>query len=238
LFLLWWALALTLPPGILPAPQRVFPELVAQWQRPALWLDTLRTLVHVAASFLLALLFGMALGYAAYLSRGVAQALHPVMVVFEAAPTIAWLVLAILWVGLGSGPAILVGVSMALPLVYLATSHGLRQMDHDLIEMASVYRLPWAARVRHILLPALALTLAGVASGALSVCWRGVIMAEAFSATQGLGPELWGAYLYGEITQVYALIVWILILGLTLEYLGVHPFRRFVLRHFHADAAA
>lgn len=230
LLLLWQLLAGQLPPSILPPPKAVILQLWQVLATPVLWQDTASTLVNVIASFLLSLLAGVLLGLGAAKVDFVEKALHPLVVIIESAPTIAWLVLAILWLGLGAGPPILVGVSMALPLIYIATSHGLRQIDGGLLDMARVYRLSAWTRLVRILLPSLALTLAGAASGALSVVWRGVIMAEAFSSSTGLGPSLWGGYLYGEITTVYAIILWIIILGLVLEYLLINPARRAIQR--------
>jgi NitT/TauT family transport system permease protein len=59
-------------------------------------------------------------------------------------------------------------------------------------------------------------------------------MAEAFSSDAGLGQSLWGGYLYGAIDDVYATILWIVLLGLALEYLLIDPVRHRIerrLRH-------
>lgn len=231
----WWLLARQVPDSILPGPGPVVSHLVATLMEARIWRDTAVTLGNVMASFLIAVVGGTLLGLWASSSLLVDRLLHPMVVVIEAAPTIAWLVLAILWLGLGAGPPILVGVSMALPLIVIATSHGLREIDAGWMDMAHVYRLPRWTRLTRILLPSLALTLAGAASGALSVAWRGIIMAEAFSASVGLGPSLWGSYLYGEITAVYAVILWIILLGLALEYLLVHPARKRIRRRLRHE---
>lgn len=231
----WWLLAQRVPDSILPGPGPVVSHLTAALSEIEIWKDTAVTLGNVMASFLIAVVGGTLLGLWASSSAIAERLLHPMVVVIEAAPTIAWLVLAILWLGLGAGPPILVGVSMALPLIVIATSHGLRQIDAGLMDMAHVYRLSRWTRLTRILLPSLALTLAGAASGALSVAWRGIIMAEAFSASQGLGPSLWGSYLYGEINEVYAVILWIILLGLALEYLLVHPARTLIRRRLRHE---
>ena len=234
LIVAWQLASVWLSAAILPPPIAVAGRLLSDLGGTQIWRDTGITLLNVVGSFLLSMIGGVLLGLWAARADFLDRALHPLVVVVESAPTIAWLVLAILWLGQGGGPPILVGVSMALPLVFIATSHGLRQIDAGLLDMARVYRLSALTRLTRILLPSLALTLAGTASGALSVVWRGVIMAEAFASSQGLGPSLWGSYLYGEINEVYAIILWIILLGLALEYGLVHPARRGIerrLRH-------
>ncbi|HSH85469.1 MAG TPA: ABC transporter permease [Guyparkeria sp.] len=235
LLLVWQLASGWLSAAILPPPADVASRLLEDLGSTMIWRDTGITLFNVLASFLLSMIGGVLLGLLAARADFLDRALHPLVVIVESAPTIAWLVLAILWLGQGGGPPILVGMSMALPLVFIATSHGLRQIDAGLLDMARVYRLSPLTRLRRILLPSLALTLAGTASAALSVGWRGVIMAEAFSASQGLGPSLWGSYLYGEINAVYAIILWIIFLGLVLEYGLIHPARRLIERRLRHD---
>ncbi|SEL07843.1 ABC transporter permease [Ectothiorhodospira marina] len=234
LLLLWSLASLQLPAAILPTPWAVTDRLVTLLGDGALWVDSAVTLRNVLLAFFLSLLGGVLLGLGVGRWPALGRALHPVVVVVEAAPHIAWLVLAVLWLGIGSGPPVLVGVSMALPLVYMATAHGISQVDQGLLDMAHVYRLSRWTRVWYIFLPHLALTLTGAASSALSVAWRSVIMAEAFSSDAGLGQSLWGGYLYGAIDDVYATILWIVLLGLALEYLLIDPVRHRIerrLRH-------
>ncbi|OIQ70606.1 putative aliphatic sulfonates transport permease protein SsuC [mine drainage metagenome] len=229
----WQGVALRSGAGILPLPLDVVRALGIGAADGTLLRDSLVTLGNVLMSFAIALLGGVALALAAMRSRVLTDFLHPLMVMLESAPTIAWLVLAILWLGLGAGPSIAVGISMTLPLLYLSTLHALQQEDQGIMEMAQVFGVSRMRRLLRIVFPSLALTLAGTASGALSVAWRGVIMAEAFSSTHGLGPLLWGSYLYGEITQVYADILWIVLLGLLLEYAFIHPVRLWILSRLH-----
>ena len=231
----WWLLARQTPDSILPGPGSVTARLAETLTEATIWKDTGFTLINVMASFLIALGGGTLLGLWIASSERIERLLHPLVLIIETAPTIAWLVLAILWLGLGAGPPILVGASMALPLVVIATSHGLRQIDAGWMDMAHVYGLSAWTRMTRILIPSLALTLSGAASGALSVAWRGIIMAEAFSASHGLGPSLWGSYLYGEIRDVYAVILWIIVLGLAMEYLLVHPARQFIRRRLQHE---
>jgi len=226
----WTAAAHQVPDAILPDPWVVTLELGSILLSGDHWANTGVTLRNVVVSFLLSLLGGVALGLWAARSPTLQKALHPVIVLIEAAPHIAWLVLAVLWLGIGMGPPVLVGVSMALPLIYMATSHGIAQMDRGVMDMAHIFQLGWYKRLTHILLPHLALTLAGAASGALSVSWRAVIMAEAFASNAGLGQSLWGSYLYGQVTAVYAQVLWIVLLGLALEYLLINPGRQFIER--------
>ncbi|MBN2875909.1 MAG: ABC transporter permease subunit, partial [Spirochaetales bacterium] len=169
LALAWAAVSTVSPAYILPTPLAAFKGLRGLLATGELVAASLLTLRSLALCTAMSLAGGLALGIAAYRWRWLEQALHPITVILEQAPTIAWLVLAILWLGLGVGPAILVGVSMALPLFYLATVHGLRQVDSGYFDMARVFGLSSSKRLGKILLPSLVPTLVGTSSGALSV---------------------------------------------------------------------
>jgi ABC-type nitrate/sulfonate/bicarbonate transport system permease component len=235
LLALWQLASAVVPVYILPPPADVLDRLWMEILERDIWIDSLITMRTLLAGFVLSLAGGVTLGVLAFNFPVVEKIMHPTTVFIESAPTIAWLVLAILWLGLGSGPPVLVGVSMALPLFYLNTITSLQQLERGYFEMAQVYDLSRWKKLTSLILPSLAISLVGTASGALSVAWRGIIMAEAFSSSDGLGPLLWGEYLYGNINKVYALILWIVALGLGMEYLLIHPLRRIVTRRLGGD---
>lgn len=228
--LLWEALSHFIPSYILASPWDALRSLNDLFLSRKLIFESLQTIRSLVICTALSLALGLLLGIVAYRWKRVEEIIHPLTMISEQAPTIAWLVLAILWLGLGGGPPMVVGLSMAFPLYYLATVSELRQVDSGYIDMARVFNLPPFKRVTKILLPSLIPTLVGTTSGAISVAWRGIVMAEAFSTTEGLGPLLWGEYLYGNIDTVYAVILWILVLGLGIEYGIVYPVRLFVYR--------
>jgi NitT/TauT family transport system permease protein len=193
------------------------------------------TLFRVAGSFLIAMVSGVGLGILAGVRKSVAETLHPVMVMAESAPPMAWLVLAILLFGMGHGPSFVVGLSAATPIFFFTTVPAVTGIDRRLIEMAHAYRVPRGAVLRSVYVPGILLEVVGASSSSLSVVWRVVIMAEAFTTAGGLGPQLWGSYLYADADVVYAYIAIIVGFGFLLEYGLVRPATVFIKRRLRIE---
>jgi sulfonate transport system permease protein len=71
--------------------------------------------------------------------------------------------------------------------IYLNTFHGIRSIDPQLLQMATVYGLNRRGLWRHVILPgALASILVGVRFS-LGVMWMTLIVAEAIAASSGIG---------------------------------------------------
>ncbi|WP_194185831.1 ABC transporter permease [Prosthecochloris ethylica] len=220
---LWFVLCAIYPPAIIPPPRSVALALRDVVADGFFLADLHATFWRVVGSFLVSLLIGTVLGILAGLRKDLLDTLHPVMVLAESAPPVAWLVIAILLFGMGSAPSFMVGLSAAVPIFFFNTVSAVKGLDRDLIEMAVAYRVGRFRLFGSVYLPGILLSSVAASSSSLSVIWRVVIMAEAFTAARGFGPRLWGAYLYSEANVVYAYIVLIVLLGFTLEYGLIRP---------------
>src|SRR5688572_20514148 len=107
LFLLWELVCavFNVPLTILPAPSDVF---AALWQYRAPIADnSWVTLWTTLAGFLIATLFGLALGIAIGWHRAIYAGIYPVLIGFNSIPKVAVVPVLILWFGLGEIPAVL-----------------------------------------------------------------------------------------------------------------------------------
>ncbi|ANT64739.1 MULTISPECIES: ABC transporter permease [Prosthecochloris] len=219
----WQFLCVVYPPAIIPSSGSVGGALWEILRDGDFSADLAATLWRVTGSFMLSLLIGTGLGILAGVQRDVLATLHPVMVMAESAPPVAWLVVAILLFGMGSAPSFMVGLSAAVPIFFFNTVSAVRGLDRQLIEMARAYKVRGFRLFSSVYLPGIVLSSVAASSASLSVIWRVIIMAEAFTSAQGFGPRLWGAYLYAEADVVYAYIVLIVCLGFGLEYGVIRP---------------
>ena len=151
-------------------------------------------LVHTLASTqraLIGLLIGGGLGFVAGFVNGLWK---PAETLFDSTlqmmrniPHLALIPLVILWFGIDETAKIfLVSIGVFFP-IYINTFHGVRTIDPQLVEMASVYGLDRKALVTRIVLPgALPSILVGLRY-ALGFMWLTLIVAETISATSGIG---------------------------------------------------
>lgn len=237
-FLGWILLSLHYPPAIIPPLERVFAAFADIIGDERFIGDLGSTLFRVWVSFFISLFVGVILGLIAGIWFPFSETVHPIMIMSESAPPMAWLVIAILLFGMGHGPAFLVGLSAAVPIFYFNTAVAVKSLDTGLIEMASSFKVSKWRIFRSIYVPGILMSVIGSSSSSLSVIWRVVIMAEAFTTARGLGPQLWGSYLYSDSEVVYGYILIIVFLGFSLEYGLIKPSARLIKRRLRVDIDA
>ncbi|HEX8427674.1 ABC transporter permease [Hymenobacter sp.] len=215
LLLVWEVLAHVgvLPPNLLPAPSRV---LATIWQMAVtgeLWEHLGITLWRVALGFLLgsalATVFGALTGY----SRTLNQLLDPLLQGIRNIPSLAWVPLFILWMGIyETSKVVLIAVGVFFP-VYLNLMSGIQGVDRKLIEVGRVYRLSGLQLVRRIFMPAtLPAYFVGLRSG-LGLGWMFVVAAEIMGANKGLGFLLVDGQMTGRPQTILASILLFAVLG-------------------------
>ncbi|WP_337241553.1 ABC transporter permease, partial [Proteus faecis] len=85
------------------------------------------------------------------LDRRAEALLDPTFQALRAVPSLAWVPLLLLWLGIGETPKItLIAIGAFFP-VYLNLLSGLRNVDRKLVELGEVYGLSRTALVRRIL---------------------------------------------------------------------------------------
>lgn len=126
-------------------------------------------------------------------------------------PALALIPLVILWFGIDeSAKLFLIAVSVFFP-IYLNTSHGIRNVDPGLIEMARTYGLSrWLLYCEVILPGALSSILVGLRFS-LGLMWVILIVAETISAQAGIGYLTMNAR---EFLQTDVVLVGILLYAL------------------------
>ncbi len=200
------------PRHLLPAPTDIL-DALAQ-------MGAARLARHVGASTLrvfsgfgigagLALLVGAAMG----LSRRIDALLEPSFQALRAIPSLAWVPLLLLWMGIDEAPKItLVAIGAFFP-VHLAVVAGIRGVDRKLVELGAVYRLGAPALFARILLPAaLPQIVTGLRTG-LSLAWMFMVAAELIAATRGLGFMLTDGRETGRPELVFGAILLLAALG-------------------------
>lgn len=145
------------------------------------------SLVRVAWGFAAGSLVATLLGLAVGLSRTVEDLLAPTLQAIRAIPSLAWVPLLLLWLGIDEAPKItLIAIGVFFP-VYANLVSGIRQIDRKLVEVGHAYGLRGLSLVREVLLPAsLPSLLTGLRIG-LAQGWLFLVAAELIASSQGLG---------------------------------------------------
>jgi sulfonate transport system permease protein len=171
--------------------------------------STLRVASGFAAGGLAALLLGSLVG----LNRRAEALLDPSFQALRAIPSLAWVPLLLLWLGIDEASKIMLIAIGAFFPVYMGVASGFRDVDRKLVEVAEMAGLSGVALVRRVLLPAaLPSVFTGLRNG-LSLAWMFMVAAELIAASRGLGYLLTDGRETARADIVLAAIVLLAVLG-------------------------
>ncbi|MGA7323215.1 MAG: ABC transporter permease [Rhodomicrobium sp.] len=198
---------------LMPPPSRIFSTLMALAQSGELWLHASATLSRVLGGFAVGAAFGTIPGALTGASELARRFFDPTLQALRAVPSIAWVPLFILWLGIFEASKLaLIGLGVFFP-IYLGVEGAVRSVDRKLIEVGRSFRLSRLEMVRRILLPAvLPAWVISLRSG-LGLGFMFVVAAEFMGASEGLGYLLVDGQQLGKPDQILAAIVAFALLG-------------------------
>ena len=221
---------------LVPPPSVVFTTFVDLAKTGDLQRDTLATLARVAAGFGFGVAAATIVGAAAGYSPLVRRLLDPTLQALRAIPSIAWIPLFILWLGIFETSKItLIAVGVFFP-VYLGLMGAIQSVDRKLVEVGRAFRLTDVEMVYRILLPAVLPAYVISLRSGLGLGWMFVVAAEFMGASEGLGYLLIDGQQLGKPAEIVAAIVAFAIVGKASDWLialAAAPFLRWedVVRH-------
>jgi sulfonate transport system permease protein len=214
---------------LVPPPSRIFEEFAQLARGGELQRHLAATGLRVAAGFAFGTVAGTLLGAIAGYSTIVRRLVDPSLQGLRAVPSIAWIPLFILWLGIfETSKVALIAVGVFFP-VYLGVMGAILAVDRKIVEVGRVFRLSGAAMVRRILLPAVLPTYVVSLRAGLGLGWMFVIAAEFMGASEGLGYLLIDGQQLGKPAEIVAAILAFAVLGKLTDWLivlGAAPFLR------------
>ena len=150
----------------------------------------LHSLKLVVSGFLVAVAVGIPSGLLMGWSRRAEAFINPVFLLIRPIPPLAWIPLAILWLGLGDAAKIMVIFFAAFVPSVINTFTGVRGIEPYLIEAARMLGTgPWRL-TREVLVPAAAPMIFTGLRLSLQASWTTLVAAELVGALAGLGRVL------------------------------------------------
>jgi len=202
-----------------PPPSVIFAEFVDLARSGDLQRNTLVTLGRVSAGFGIGVTVATIIGAAAGYSPLIRRLLDPSLQALRAIPSIAWVPLFILWLGIFEASKVtLIAVGVFFP-VYLGLMGAIQSVDRKLVEVGRAFRLSDVAMVRRILLPAVLPAYVIALRSGLGLGWMFVVAAELMGASEGLGYLLIDGQQLGKPAEIVAAIVAFAIVGKATDWL-------------------
>lgn len=155
-----------------------------------LYEHVLRSVALVTMGFAVASAIGVSLGLAMGASRTVEALANPVFLLLRPIPPLAWIPLAIVWLGLGDAAKIMVIFFAAFVPSVINSFTGVRQIDRPIFEASAMLGVSGWRYWREILIPG---ALPSIFTGlrlSLQASWTTLVAAELVGAVAGLGQIL------------------------------------------------
>jgi sulfonate transport system permease protein len=210
LVLLWWVASERgwLAEQILPQPVLVYQTARDMVSSGELFHHAGISLQRVVIGFAFGALAGLTLGIAMGLSQRVEDYAKPLFLAFAQIPTLGWIPLLMLLVGIDETLKIIIIAKGALVPMTLNTFSGIRSVPPKYIEVGRALRFSRWQTLRFIVLPgAIPSIFTGIRYG-LTHAWTSLVGVELLASSEGLGYLLvWGRQMFWLDTVIVAMIV-------------------------------
>lgn len=202
-----------LNPFFTSAPLSVAAALVGEWKSGELVSNLATSLGEFTVGFGLAVLVGIVLGLLSGWYRVVEYALDPFVWFLYSAPLIAFYPLFVIWVGLGPGTAAAIAFLLAIPPIVVNTATGVKNLDSDLVRAALSFGATRRDLFFRVALPgSVPIVMAGLRLG-IGRALTGVVIAELFGSTSGLGYSISYHGMLLQTTPMMASLLVVVALG-------------------------
>ncbi|MHA6668064.1 ABC transporter permease [Homoserinimonas sp. A447] len=203
----------------LPAPTTVWLAATDLLDRGQLGIHIAISTQRVLIGFVLGAVAGLVLGSVVGLSRRGRILLAPTIGAFRAVPSLAWVPLLVLYIGINEDSKVTLIAIGALFPVYTTVAGALRHVDPHLVELGQAYGLGRVELLRQVQLPAVVPSIVSGLRLALAQAWLFLVAAELIASSMGLGFLLVDSQNNGRVDRLFLTIILLGILGKTTDAL-------------------
>lgn len=226
LFAVWEAYcqATGISPFVLPAPSAIFDSL---WRyREGIWLNAEQTLLTTLAGFAIAIVVGMGLGVAIGASPWLYQAIYPLLVGFNAIPKVAIVPVLVIWLGIGTVPAIITAFLLSFFPIVVNVATGVATVEPELRDVLRSLGASELDMLRKIAIPRSLPYFFASLKIAITLAFVGSVISETVAANRGIG------YLMlrdssANVPRMFAALILIAVLAVVMYGLASLLERRF-----------
>lgn len=218
--LLWQAASMVIAQEILlVSPCTVIKRLFELAGESSFWKSVSFSFIRIAGGFVIAVFSGIALAALSAKFKRVRELLAPLMLTVKAIPVASFIILVLIWVS-SKNLSVLISFLMVLPIIYTNVLEGISETDEKLLEMASVFEVPFYKRIRYIYMSEVLPFFKSGCSVALGLCWKSGVAAEVIGIPKNsIGENLYNAKVYLDTPDLFAWTLVIIIISLIFEKL-------------------
>jgi len=205
------------PNEIFPSPLEVAEDLAYSAVDGSLFYGIGTSMLRLIVGLAIAISGGIVLGIFMARIETINQTVGSLVLGLQSIPSIAWVPLALIWFGISDAGIIFVTAIGAIFAVTINTYTGVKNIDPHYVEAARNMGAKGSQLVTHVLIPAaFPYMISGFKQG-WAFAWRGVIGAEILFSFLGLGFLLNVGRQTIDVSQVIAVMVVIMTIGIIVD---------------------
>ena len=175
------------------------------------------TLLRSVISFLISFLLSLVLVWLFQKHKMIKKFVEPIMAIIRVLPTIAVVLLLVLWTNTFVAP-IIVTILVVLPTTFINLSNAFNSVDSDAVKMAEFFSVSKRDILLKVQLPQIAPALYSSIGAGLSLNLKLMVAAEVLAFTaSSIGNFIYLANLYDQTITMMALVLSVVISGLIIE---------------------
>ncbi|MBI1332671.1 MAG: ABC transporter permease [Armatimonadetes bacterium] len=208
---------------LFPSPAKVAGTLADLGRDGTLLNATIVSLRRVCLGYAISLGIGLPLGALLAQVAWIEDTVGALVSAFQTLPSICWLPLALLWFGLNDRAILFVIVMGSLVSIAMAVKDGVRHLPPSYLRAARTMGTSPLRTYTEVLIPASQPALLTAAKLGWSYAWRALMSGELLFVSLGLGHILMMGRELADMSQVLAVMIVIMALGLGAEHLFFRP---------------
>ena len=218
IIILWSVFASTIDNAfILPSASAVMESFGALLTSREFYIALFSTFLRSLIAFIISFVLGFVLAVLSVKSSVIKSALSPVIKIMRALPTIAVVLLLLLWTTSNIAPVV-VTMLVVLPTVYTQVISAFNSLDKTVSEAARVDGANEKAVFLKVELPQAMPTVYSVIGSGISLNFKLMVAAEVLSQTaKSIGYMLNTSKVYFETAQMFALVIASVLIGVIIE---------------------
>lgn len=179
----------------------------------------LASMKRVIIGFSISIVVGMLIGLLIGRVKTLDDTVGTLVLGFQALPSICWLPLALLWFGLNESAIIMIVIMGSLFAITIGVDSGVKSVPPIYIKAARTMGARNIKLYTHVIIPAaLPSIISGLKQG-WSFAWRSLMAGELLYVSVGLGQLLMAGRELNNISQVVAVMVIIIFIGIAIDRL-------------------
>jgi NitT/TauT family transport system permease protein len=230
LLAVWQIAAAVAASPLLPGPGVVVAALLDRIIRGRLIADLGISLARVAASFVLAMAVGSAIGIVMGRSRRIDRLFDLWLILGLNIPALVIILLCYVWIGLSEVAAVTAVALNKVPTSAVILREGARSIDRELLQVGEVLRLSWGRRMRAVYLPQLYPYFMSATRAGLSLIWKIVLVVELIGRSNGVGFQLGVYFQFFDIANILAYTASFVAVVMAVEAFAIRPLEQSLTR--------